>query len=229
MRLVVVSALLGVSAAWAGGDPLRAVEQHDAVRRDPYAPWVTPAPELRDVHLAAEKRQVGANVIGYYPNSGFCKHHILPDHKKHATMLTTYSRGYSDLFPGSNIRHGAHLGGVLHAQRRLPLRHGMRWEGDSGHSRREGGLVCVSAPRQLEDRHANQDSGPSSTCDTVTLLNSRGVVATDVKSIIQCYALADVLDAPKTWYRQQFARKFRHAALTQVKEQRAVLTFGMTK
>jgi len=206
MRLV-VSALLGVSgAAWADGDPLRVMEQHDALRRDPYAPWVTPAPELRDVHLAAEKRQVGANLVGYYPVSGFCKDHILTT--KTTCQYADYSRDDSDLLPRSSIRHGAHLGGVLHAQCRLHLRHGMCWEGDSGHSRREGGLVCVSAPRQLEDRHANHDSGPSHTCDTVTILTSRGVAATGVKSLIQCYDLADVLDAPKTWYRQQFARKF---------------------
>lgn len=42
-------------------------------------------------------------------------------------------------------------------------------------------------------------------CDTATIFNSRGVAATGVKSIIQCFATDDFYPFPRTWYRETFA------------------------
>ncbi|GAB1311483.1 hypothetical protein MFIFM68171_01693 [Madurella fahalii] len=42
-------------------------------------------------------------------------------------------------------------------------------------------------------------------CDTITLLNSRGVAATGIHSMIGCFTGENFYDMPRTWYRNTFA------------------------
>ncbi|KAK0614535.1 hypothetical protein B0T14DRAFT_528648 [Immersiella caudata] len=53
----------------------------------------------------------------------------------------------------------------------------------------------------IQGSGATEGCGPSARCDTVTILNSKGVAATGVRSLIQCIATADFYEQPRTWYR----------------------------
>ncbi|KAK4451077.1 hypothetical protein QBC34DRAFT_437052 [Podospora aff. communis PSN243] len=145
MRVTALLAPLGVSrVAWA--DSSRFPQKPDPVRRDPHPGIVTPAPDFNGAHIA-EKRQLGADFMGFF------------------------------LWSGSWVTMTCPAGQIFAAD---PV-----W-----------GACCTSGI---------PCTGPSHICDTITLLNSRGVANTGIRSVIQCFSSSDFYDSPRTWYRQQFA------------------------